>query len=297
MSFVARRNKTFKDLVTRRNREREIESSVLKAWKRPEKEKEKRPEDLITAEQVKVYHTLLEGLSEINDLHACVNHPCGNIYWDFKTKKCLPGRVWKKDMPETVKQKIDRDFTPAEVEKIEATIRLHSAPPQPSDVSPRAIVIIGPAAAGKSAVSSRTEDMLQISLNDYVEIDGDEFRSCHFGWMSVLKGDKTTGYHDALNILLKYTRKLKKRVLEEALTNRKNIILPTTGSNFEKLSKEVEEVRARGYRIDVIGLVVSYKEARARALNRAHENGRWNDGGWNKWESAMRAITYFMDPM
>eukprot|EP01059_Diplonema_ambulator_P019603 TRINITY_DN331_c1_g1_i1.p1 TRINITY_DN331_c1_g1~~TRINITY_DN331_c1_g1_i1.p1 ORF type:complete len:346 (+),score=78.16 TRINITY_DN331_c1_g1_i1:100-1038(+) len=256
----------------------------------------KRPEDLITEDQVKAYHALLAGLSSINGLHACVNHPCGNIYWDFKTKKCLPGRVWQDKMPEEVRKKVDRDFTPEEVKEIEDAIHLHSAPTQPMDIDPRAIFVIGPAAAGKSAVRPKTEEMLQIKLDDYVEIDGDEFRNKHDGWMSVLNNDKTMGYREALNVLLPYTRNLKKKFLKTAMANRRNIILPSTGSNLEKLKKEVEDVRAQGYRVDVIGLVVSYKEARARALNRAHENGRWNDGTWKKWESAMEAILYFMDP-
>eukprot|EP01065_Artemidia_motanka_P035725 TRINITY_DN4361_c0_g2_i1.p1 TRINITY_DN4361_c0_g2~~TRINITY_DN4361_c0_g2_i1.p1 ORF type:complete len:473 (+),score=35.21 TRINITY_DN4361_c0_g2_i1:121-1539(+) len=252
--------------------------------------------DLLTADQVNTYHKLLEGLQHIQGLHDCVDHPCGNIYWDFRTKRCLPGRVWKDKMPENVKAKVDRDFTQQEVSEIEHQIHLHSAPSQPPEVEPRALFVIGPAAAGKSAVRLKTEDMLQVKLSDYVEVDGDEFREKHRGWMDVLKGDRTTGYKDALNVLLKYTRKLKKRVLEEAVKGRKNLLIPSTASNFDKLTAEVETVRSKGYRVDVVGLVVSYREARARALNRAHENGRWNDGTPEKWEAAMRAIIHFMEP-
>eukprot|EP00755_Sulcionema_specki_P014347 Sspe_Gene.56412::Locus_31034_Transcript_2_3_Confidence_0.333_Length_1554::g.56412::m.56412 len=267
-------------------------SAASSMWRKASK----KPEDLLTAEQVKAYHGILEGLSCIQGLHACVQHPCGNIYWDFKSERCLPGRVWQDTMPPEVREKVDRDFTPEEVQTIEDTIHLHSAPSNPDDIPPRAIFVIGPAAAGKSAVRHKTEDILQIKLEDYVEVDGDEFRKAHKGWIGVLNGDPTTGYRDALNILLPYTRKLKKRILSDAMSQRKNIILPSTGSNFEKLVKEVDSVRAQGYRVDVIGLVVSYTEARARALNRAHENGRWNDGTWEKWEAAMHAIKHFMDP-
>eukprot|EP01065_Artemidia_motanka_P035724 TRINITY_DN4361_c0_g1_i1.p1 TRINITY_DN4361_c0_g1~~TRINITY_DN4361_c0_g1_i1.p1 ORF type:complete len:518 (+),score=179.31 TRINITY_DN4361_c0_g1_i1:51-1556(+) len=252
--------------------------------------------DLLTAEQVKTYHHLLEGLQHIKGLHDCVDHPCGNIYWDFRTKRCLPGRVWHDHMPDHVKRLVDRPFQEAEVRQIEDAINLHSAPSNPADVEPRALFVIGPAAAGKSAVRTKTEDMLQISLSDYVEIDGDEFREKHAGWMTVLKGDRTAGYKDALKALLKHTRELKKRVLSEAISKRQNILLPSTASNFEKLQQEVQNVREKGYRVDVIGLVVSYREARARALNRAHENGRWNDGTMEKWNAAMEAICYFMEP-
>ena len=199
-------------------------------------------------------------------------------------------------MPEDVRVKIDRDFTEDEVREIEDAIHMYSAQSQPEQVDPRALFVIGPAAAGKSAVRMKTEEMLQINLADYVEIDGDEFRDKHKGWMDVLESNPTQGYKDALSILLPYTRSLKKKVLEYAMSNRKNILLPSTGSNFEKLLKEVEAVRARGYRVDVIGLVVSYHETRARALNRAHVNGRWNVVTWKKWEAAMHAVTYFMDP-
>eukprot|EP01062_Namystynia_karyoxenos_P010873 TRINITY_DN1387_c0_g3_i1.p1 TRINITY_DN1387_c0_g3~~TRINITY_DN1387_c0_g3_i1.p1 ORF type:complete len:468 (+),score=125.64 TRINITY_DN1387_c0_g3_i1:109-1512(+) len=252
--------------------------------------------ELLTAEQVKTYHQLLEGLQHIRGLHDCVDHPCGNIYWDFRTKRCLPGRVWQDKMPTLVRELVDRDFTDEEVRQIEEAIHLKTAPSTSDEVEPRALFVIGPAAAGKSAVRLKTEDMLQISLSDYVEIDGDEFREKHQGWMQVLKGDRTTGYKDALNVLLPYTRKLKKRVLAEAIAARKNILLPSTASNFEKLMKEVEQVREHNYRIDVVGLVVSYREARARGLNRAHENGRWNDGTMEKWEAAMRAICHFTEP-
>ena len=250
---------------------------------------------LITREQVKTYHSILYRVAGIKSLHDCVDHPCANIYWDFKTKRCLPGRVWQDTMPEDVRKKVDRDFDELEIHEIEEAIHFRSAPSMTEDIDPRAIFVIGPAAAGKSAVRPQTESMLQINLDDYVEIDGDEFRNKHKGWMSVLS-DRTTGYKDALNILLPYTRKLKKRLHAECIAARKNIVLPSTASNFAKLQREVEEVRKHGYRIDVIGLVVSYKEARARALNRAHENGRWNDGTWEKWEASMRAIQYFMDP-
>eukprot|EP01061_Rhynchopus_euleeides_P016039 TRINITY_DN27209_c3_g1_i1.p2 TRINITY_DN27209_c3_g1~~TRINITY_DN27209_c3_g1_i1.p2 ORF type:complete len:506 (+),score=179.19 TRINITY_DN27209_c3_g1_i1:326-1843(+) len=255
-----------------------------------------KPEDLITEDQVRAYHDLLSMTKDIKGLHACVDHPCGNIYWDFKTQQCLPGRVWEDTMPDDIRAKVDRDFTPDEVALIEEAIHLNSAQSQPEQVDPRALFVIGPAAAGKSAVRVKTEDMLQINLADYVEIDGDEFREKHHGWMEVLNSDPTTGYREALNVLLPYTRSLKKRFLEQAIQNRKNIMLPSTGSNFEKLLKEVEAVRARGYRVDVIGLVVSYHETRARAVNRAHVNGRWNVVTWKKWEAAMHAITYFMDP-
>eukprot|EP00756_Hemistasia_phaeocysticola_P039533 Hpha_TRINITY_DN16820_c6_g3::TRINITY_DN16820_c6_g3_i1::g.151471::m.151471 len=252
--------------------------------------------ELLTAAEVETYHKLLEGLQHITGLHDCVDHPCGNIYWDFRTKRCLPGRVWKDKMPEDVRAKVDRAFTPEEITEIEHQINLKTAPSNPEDVEPRALFLIGPAAAGKSAVRSKTEDMLQIKMSDYVEIDGDEFRDKHRGWMEVLKGDRTTGYKDALNVLLPYTRELKKRVMAEAMAGRKNILLPSTASNFDKLLREVDNVSKKGYRVDVVGLVVSFREARARALNRAHENGRWNDGTKEKWEAAMRAICHFMEP-
>lgn len=254
------------------------------------------PKELLTARQVEAYHKLLAGLSHIEGLHDCVDHPCGNIYWDFKTKRCLPGRVWKDKMPEDVRAVVDRDFTPEEVQQIEEKINLHTAPSQPEDVEPRAMFFIGPAAAGKSSVRGKTEEMLQITLDEYVEIDGDEFRERHKGWQRVLREDLTTGYKDALSVLLPYTRKMKKRILAEAIEKRQNILLPSTASNFEKLQKEVDSVKSKGYRVDVVGLIVSFREARARALNRAHENGRWNDGTVEKWESAMKAIHHFAGP-
>eukprot|EP01062_Namystynia_karyoxenos_P013891 TRINITY_DN14994_c0_g1_i1.p1 TRINITY_DN14994_c0_g1~~TRINITY_DN14994_c0_g1_i1.p1 ORF type:complete len:440 (+),score=110.02 TRINITY_DN14994_c0_g1_i1:76-1395(+) len=268
----------------------------LSAWSAVQRPKTSKGDELLTAEQVKTYHQLLEGLSSITGLYDCVDHPCGNIYWDFKTRRCLPGRVWQDTMPQGVRAKVDRDFTQKEVEEIEHAINLHSAPSNDPGVEPRALFVVGPAAAGKSAVREKTEDMLQISLSDYVEIDGDEFREKHAGWMEVLKGDRTTGYKDALNVLLKYTRALKKRVLSQAIAARKNILLPSTASNFEKLQAEVQSVREKGYRVDAIGLVVSYREARARGLNRAHENGRWNDTTTAKWDAAMRGILWIMEP-
>ena len=253
--------------------------------------------NLISPEHVKAYHSLISMTKDIKGLHPCVDHPCQNIYWDFQTQMCLPGRIWEDTMPPEVRSKVDRDFLDDEVAKIEEAIHLHSAVSNEEGMQPRALFLIGPAAAGKSAVRRRTEEMLQIVLDDYVEIDGDEFREQHMGWMEVLKGDMTTGYKDALNVLLRYTRVLKKRILATAMEQRKNILLPSTGSNFQKLIDEAEKVRQAGYRVDVVGLVVSHNETRARALNRAHTNGRWNVVTKEKWESAMKAIVHFADPL
>eukprot|EP01065_Artemidia_motanka_P037337 TRINITY_DN4575_c0_g1_i1.p1 TRINITY_DN4575_c0_g1~~TRINITY_DN4575_c0_g1_i1.p1 ORF type:complete len:711 (+),score=164.74 TRINITY_DN4575_c0_g1_i1:238-2133(+) len=250
----------------------------------------------LTTNQVVQYHSILDGLSRIDGMHAAVGHPSGNLFWDFSTKRCLPGRVWKDKAPDHVKEKIARDFTESESTAAAAAIRLDTAPSVPDPIHPRALILIGPAAAGKSMILHKVEDIMGLDLGTYVEIDGDELRLCHGGWTEVLS-DLTTGYKDAYDYLKPFSKKLKVNFLRRAMKGRKNLLLPTTGSQPKKLVDEYRMLKKAGYKVDMIGLIVSYKEARARGLNRAHENGRhFGDASHTKWEDAMRAIKYLSHP-
>eukprot|EP00756_Hemistasia_phaeocysticola_P004243 Hpha_TRINITY_DN12710_c0_g1::TRINITY_DN12710_c0_g1_i1::g.114115::m.114115 len=242
-------------------------------------------------EEIKRYHDTLRRLDEIRCMRDTVLNPAGNLWWDGK--RACPGRMWLDHMPEHLKALVGRPFTPEEIALVEADCRLHTAP-SIKHVKPKVLYIVGPAGAGKSSIRPACEKLLDISLDDYVEIDGDDIRNRHMGWQQVL-ADMHVGYRDSMSVLSKPVEALKKNIVNEAIRLRKNLVISQTGQNTEKFAKEAQKMHmAHDYIIDMVGLVVSMHEAGCRAINRSHENGRWHEPSWSKWNQIMKSIQYLM---
>eukprot|EP00755_Sulcionema_specki_P030133 Sspe_Gene.93668::Locus_66230_Transcript_1_1_Confidence_1.000_Length_1697::g.93668::m.93668 len=247
--------------------------------------------------EIESFHSILNRLSAISSLHEAVMHPSARLRWDFGLGRCVPGRVWEDTMPDHVRALLSRDYTPEERKAVEAVCRLHEAPSVPLGKTPRVLYILGPAGAGKSTIRQQVERLLSIDMEGYVEIDGDDMRNMHKGWMDVTMGLSHVGYRDAMGAVSKYIDRCKLEIIEEAIRRRKNLIISQTGQNHLKFLKELERMRGEhGYVIDLIGLVVSMGEAGCRAINRAHECGRWHQPHLDKWDQVMASIKHLMHP-
>eukprot|EP01065_Artemidia_motanka_P007539 TRINITY_DN13765_c0_g1_i1.p1 TRINITY_DN13765_c0_g1~~TRINITY_DN13765_c0_g1_i1.p1 ORF type:complete len:578 (+),score=91.88 TRINITY_DN13765_c0_g1_i1:58-1734(+) len=246
----------------------------------------------LCADTVAQYHRTLRRLDEIKCMRDAVLNPAGNLWWDGR--RAVPGREWVDRMPDEIRQRVGRPFTPDEVASIERDCRLHTASSVPGRRMPKVLYIIGPAGAGKTTIRPHAEKLLGINLSNYVEIDGDDIRNHHGAWQEVL-ADQWVGYRDAMSVLSKPVEAVKDSIVTRAVAQRKNLVISQTGQNTMKFEREMKRMHLEfGYVIDMVGLVVSMHEAGVRAINRSHENGRWHEPSWDKWNSVMKSIRFLM---
>mmetsp|Transcript_13365 Transcript_13365/g.22571 ORF Transcript_13365/g.22571 Transcript_13365/m.22571 type:complete len:339 (+) Transcript_13365:129-1145(+) len=258
---------------------------------------------LVDVREFKVYHSVLQSLSSIKSCHEAVNHPSGNLAWDFGKNKSVPGRIWEKHAPEHLKASLSRPFTEEEKQAAKKVCRLTDVPCTPKGRKPQAVFVLGPSGAGKSTLCKKglkvlfTEPGQPNSPEDFVEIDGDVLRLAHGGYQEAV-ADPHVGYKDLMKLLGSSRKELKQEILKSALESRQNLLIPDTGMDEMKVEKMFNKLLKEGYEIHMIGLIISHAESCDRQINRAHETGRWPSKGlaYDMWEQSLLTIKKYAQP-
>eukprot|EP01013_Petalomonas_cantuscygni_P039693 TRINITY_DN71241_c0_g1_i1.p1 TRINITY_DN71241_c0_g1~~TRINITY_DN71241_c0_g1_i1.p1 ORF type:complete len:392 (-),score=83.81 TRINITY_DN71241_c0_g1_i1:231-1406(-) len=269
---------------------------------------------VISDNQLREYHRVLSLLSSIRCMPEAVSHPSGLLMWDYAKNQCRPGRQWYPTAPEHIAAALRRDFTVSEIEAARKAAKLPVFPLPPGSASsggagsaggggpfpqpqahPTAVLVLGPIASGKSHMRRKAAKLLHINLADFVEIDANEIRNAHAGWAAAVD-DPTAGYMDAWSLIKPQVYKLQRSFMRTALRMRLNVIVPWTASVRAKTLRHYSELVSAGYRVDVVGLVVSYQTAVQRMQNRAHLTGRYASLSLVKWDEGLQAISYVASP-
>eukprot|EP01013_Petalomonas_cantuscygni_P016023 TRINITY_DN32965_c0_g1_i1.p1 TRINITY_DN32965_c0_g1~~TRINITY_DN32965_c0_g1_i1.p1 ORF type:complete len:388 (-),score=57.83 TRINITY_DN32965_c0_g1_i1:4-1167(-) len=110
-----------------------------------------------SVKQLREYHAVLGTVEHIKSLSEAVNHPGGNLMWDSKRNKCVPGRVWIDKAPPHIIAELQRPFTDDEIAAIRRDCRFPVAPPSVTEseaslaASGAGLGVDGTEAAGRSA--------------------------------------------------------------------------------------------------------------------------------------------------
>lgn len=232
-------------------------------------------------------------LENIHGLRDATRAGAG-VYWDFASGRAKVGRVWQQECPAKLRAELMRDCTEEELQACREATGIDRVQAASSGDTPICLVIIGPSGAGKSMALKKAAELFQIDLSKFAHVDGDDMRSCHKAWKECIVDDQSTGYLDAYDIYIsnKTNKDLKKRYSKECLKARQNVIFPWT--NIEEAALEL--MKEQGYRIYVLGLLISCAESDCRQKNRAETNGRWADTPAKKWLVTVEHLAKMCEP-
>lgn len=248
-------------------------------------------EEILSEDHIRDFHRIRDKCSKISSKDEAA---ANGMSWDFKNWTAIPGRVWHDETPADVATLVARPFSPAEV--LDCRKRFNMDAPK-HVAGPRALIVAGVAAAGKSSIVPKVEAMFNIDLNNYVQIEGDALREAHGGWDLAISQDKSVGYKDMFNKHFKKISKEKKtELMEEAFVNRQNVLWPSVARDKAALLKLIERFTEMGYKVDLVGLVVGLHESEVRSACRGHDIGRWHTSNQASWDQTYETIIALCDP-
>jgi len=242
-------------------------------------------EETLSQDHIREFHRIRDKCAKISSKDEAV---ANGMSWDFKHWTAVPGRVWHNETPPDVAQHVSRPFSEAEC--LDARKRFNMDAPKFVE-APRALIVAGVAAAGKSSIVPMVEAMFNINLNDYVQIEGDALREAHAGWDWAITRDKSVGYKDMFDKHFKQISKAKKtELMEEALAKRQNVLWPSVARDKAALLELVQRFTDMGYKVDLVGLVVGLHESETRSAVRGHDIGRWHTSDQASWDATYETI-------
>jgi len=225
-----------------------------------------------THEELTEYHALMDRLKGVNGLKAAAAFPNASVFWDFKLKRASPGRIWHDTSPDWLKAELLRPYTQEELQACRVVSGIDKAASVPEGTKPTVLVVIGPGAAGKSTALPMANKTLDIVVDEFVMVDGDDLRSCHQGWKAHIEQENVHGYKDAFDIFRDNPdMKMKEKLMKESMESRKNLVVPINKSKPGILQK----FKDKDYKVFVLAMLTSAEESKARCINRANENGRY----------------------
>jgi len=151
------------------------------------------------------------------------------------------------------------------------------------------LMVLGPSGAGKSYAINRSHIRGPAgSLN----IDGSVIRDCSSVWTTAKDKAHAVGLAGFSDYFKEYAQpeisKLKKSIFADAVKLGTNLIVPDTGSDFGKLSKFVDDLIKKGYRIQIVAVFAS----RDTCLMRGHRRERFEGKKYSieHWGASIQAI-------
>ena len=133
-------------------------------------------------------------------------------------------------------------------------------PDAPSQFDKRAVVILGPPAAGKSSIANPIARRYGAAI-----IDPDEAKKL---LPEFNDGAGATAVHEESGFLAEV-------VMAKALDEGINMVIPKVGGKPGSIQRIIKKLKANGYRVDLVGMDVSYINARNRMFMRFLNTGRY----------------------
>jgi len=245
------------------------------------------------------FHATMRRLGSIRSMPEAVRSSGAGVYWDFKADRAMPGRIWQDHVPKEWRDDLERDYTPEEMQNARDLTGIDQATPVPPGGRPRCILLLGPPGAGKSSCMPKAAAILNLTLENFATVDGDDLRSCHLAWKKRIDEEDVYGYADCFQVFKKAQQKwrgkhdtLKIELTTEAQRDKKNVVVCDT-----KINKHVlDNFRSQNYEVIVVGLVVSQHESDMRNKNRGQQIGRFGDSSPTAWNVCMDALRFLTQP-
>ena len=133
-------------------------------------------------------------------------------------------------------------------------------PDAPSLFDKRAVVILGPPASGKSSIANPIARRYGAAI-----IDPDEAKKL---LPEFNDGAGATAVHEESGFLAEV-------VMAKALDEGINMVIPKVGGKPDSIQRIIKKLKANGYRVDLVGMDVSYINARNRMFMRFLDTGRY----------------------
>ena len=134
-----------------------------------------------------------------------------------------------------------------------------AAKPVAKGEKPRAILVTGPAAAGKSSVANPIARQYNAAI-----VDPDEAKKMLPGF------DNGMG----ANAVHPQSKAMTQQLQDELMRDRYNMVIPTVGEAPDKVLAKADQLRAAGYDVQLLNMDVSAEEAGKRMLLRSAGTGR-----------------------
>ena len=132
-------------------------------------------------------------------------------------------------------------------------------PPQPVQQGRRATIVLGAPASGKSGFSNRIAQQRGAAL-----IDADEAKK------SLIEFENGVG----ANAVHEESTDLAQLMLQRAVSNGDNVVLPRTGANPKSVQNALTGLKEMGYEVDLVLVRVPGDEAYRRNIRRFIDTGR-----------------------
>lgn len=133
-------------------------------------------------------------------------------------------------------------------------------PDAPSRFDKKAVIILGPPASGKSSIANPIARRYGAAI-----IDPDEAKKL---LPEFNDGAGATTVHEESGVLAEL-------VMYTALDDGINIVIPKVGGKQETIREYIKILKANGYKVDLVGMDVSYINARNRMFMRFLNTGRY----------------------
>lgn len=192
-------------------------------------------------------------------------------------------------MSDTAKAYAAQNYSDAELQQAMSMSQLPFAGPQKQ---PLALWVVGPAAVGKSTAVKATMLPQNVGLKlvhskhgemvwDAVTLDGEFYRDVHSGFKAIVKEGLTNSppciWKDGWSstVAKKMSKVEKKRIFQEAVKARNNLIIPTScASGFAECLRKVDVLKAAGYVNHLIFVTAKGSIIDSRGLSRADFKGK-----------------------
>ncbi len=132
---------------------------------------------------------------------------------------------------------------------------------------PRAIIILGPSAVGKSATFEKMQN------NDKFQLVDSDIAKDYLDQMN--PNDPHVDPHKIANYYHKESADIGSALLRDSIKRNKNIVLPATFSNYEKSKAIIEKLKKAGYTIEIQKVYAPLEQSLASNEKRYKKSGRF----------------------
>jgi len=177
------------------------------------------------------------------------------------------------DMSDNLERELGRPFREHELKNAYEMSGFYKAE---SHEKPAAIWLIGPSACGKSTRAPELAEICGMSEDDYVTVDGDAFRDAHEGYQKAVEDGHQHGcvFWGAYVGIRETINEEKQVMLDKAMQERKNMIIPSTCLRRSQCIDVAKMLRSNGYAIHIAGVYGDKATIIARGRKRSAARGK-----------------------
>jgi len=187
-------------------------------------------------------------------------------------------RVVRNQIPAELASLLTKPFTEEQRQQIFRQVGLYTAKRVQTPNRPKALLIFGPPAVGKSTISMEVAKSLFDNPGDVVIVDGNDVRDAHEGFRKVAQHGLMHNllHSDAWDLLkgTKHVENLKKEIMNLAVQNRQDVIIPECALNPERVHQMLRQMENADYEMHAICLWAPLDSVQQRGSQRSLKAGK-----------------------